>query len=334
MINTIRMKEKNRFIEKNRARWEHLDTLVKKRKRTYQQINEMFKFYQLTIEDLSFAQTHFPNNDVTLYLNQLIRKCHLLFYQPRKGRLREIGLFFQKILPATMAQITLPILLSLGIFLCAILFSFLLVVENTEMAEMFLSAQTYEMVKNDLEAKEKFGNFDNIPKEERVSLSFFLWFNNSRVAVLCFVLGITLGIGTVYILLVNGFMLGTLLAFYFMNGHFIDFLSIIMVHGSIELLAIIIAGGIGFNVAGAIFNPNRIPRKERLKRSGRIAMRCIVGVIALLLIAGLIEGLVTPMKLPIFFRFIIAAINTSLLLFYFISGFYIKKKDKNLQLFV
>src|SRR4030066_242529 len=75
------------------------------------------------------------------------------------------------------------------------------------------------MILTDLETRNQFSNFDNIPKELRVPISLYIWFNNSKVALYAFVLGVTLGLGTIFILTMNGLMLGTLMSIYFMNGH-------------------------------------------------------------------------------------------------------------------
>ena len=126
-------------------------------------------------------------------------------------------------------------------------------------------------------------------------------------------------------------MLGALTAIYYMNGHLIDFISLILVHGSIELTAIFISGGAGFYIACAILVPNRKKRIDNIKKNSLTALKCIIGVIALLFWAGLIEGLITTLKLKISLRFIIAIINILILILYFLTGFFIMKKDKNLQ---
>ncbi|MBN1409711.1 MAG: stage II sporulation protein M [Spirochaetales bacterium] len=328
------MIKKNAFIDMNRQKWEKLVNLTQKKRRTYTETEEMGTLYQNTIEDLSYAQTHFPESDAAVYLNQVIRRCHLLFYQPQKNRLSRIGEFLLKDLPALFIRLKVPLLVSFFVFVLTGLLAFSMVLANQEMAEMFLDSQTLEMAKNDLENHRQFGNFDDIPASARVPLSFFLWVNNSRVALFCFVLGITFGLGTFYILTMNGLMLGALTAFYFMNGYVVDFLSLIMIHGSIELLAIIIAGGAGFNLAGGLFLPGRLPRKERLKLNTRHAFYCLVGVIIMLLLAGLIEGIITPMKLLLPFRIIIASLNVTLIALYFIWGTVVfKAKYKNSPLF-
>jgi len=319
------------FIQKNREDWEKLDLLFKKRKRSFEESEELGRLYLKTTEDLSFSQTHFSSSNINQYLNNLIYKCHFIFYKQKKSNLLKLINFFGKELPSIFYTLRYTILLSLMILILSSGTAFFLVRNNVELAEIFVDSNTYEMILTDLETRNQFSNFDNIPKELRVPISLYIWFNNSKVALYAFVLGITLGLGTIFILTMNGLMLGTLMSIYFMNGHFTDFISLILVHGSIELTAIFISGGAGFFLASAILIPQREKRIEKIKKNAMTAFKCIIGVVILLLWAGLIEGLVTTLKLKISIRFIIAIVNIIFIILYFIPGFFIKKRDMNLQ---
>jgi uncharacterized membrane protein SpoIIM required for sporulation len=316
------------FTAKNRDLWSRLTELLKNRRRTFDETREMGGLYRTVTEHLSFAQTNFPEHPIAAYLNQLVRECHMLFYRPEKTRFQRLMQFLFRTFPETLAKLGIPILISAGIFIAGTVISFVMVTNNVKLAEMFLDPATYQMARYDLENKQKFGNFDNIPEDQRVSVSFFIWYNNSRVSLYCFALGITLGLGTVYILASNGFMLGALGAFYYLNGSFDDFISLIMIHGSIELPAIMIAGGAGLYIGSAILMPGRQPRGMRLKNNARDAFRALAGVVFLLFISGLIEGLITPMKIAIHLRLFVAMINTVFILSYFLIGFVWKRRNE------
>lgn len=315
------------FIIKHRERWERLEILLKQKRKSFDEIETLGKMYQQVAEDLSFAQTHFVNSQTILYLNQLVRRCHLLFQRPKKKRFRQIIEFITKVFPKILHKLSIPILISIVLFTSATVVSFVMVSQNVELAEMFLDSRTYEMMRDDIEMRKQFANFDDIAEKERIPISLFIWLNNSKVSVFAFALGITLGLGTVYILIANGFMLGSLMAAYYINGHFADFFSLIMVHGSIELIAIMVAGGAGFAIAGAVLNPLREKRTIKLKAVAKTALQCLIGVVMLLLWAGLVEGLITPLKLPIPIRVLIASVNFLILVAYFIYGTRISKLE-------
>ncbi len=314
------MKSENDFLAQNREKWIELERLLDKKKKKFEDFEQIGRLYQEATEDLSYAQTHFPGSRIEEFLNSLVRKCHLLFQTRKKPRIKGAIDFLAKGFAKMLTDLRIPIAVSGLIFVVSIATSFIMVTNNVELAQMFLDQSSYEMALRDLENRREFGNFDDIPEEVRIPLSVHLWIHNSRVSLLVFVLGITFGIGTLYILIVNGFMLGSLMAVYFMNGHFLDFFSLIMVHGSVELTAIAIAGGAGFSLAGAILNPARQTRIDRIKFVAKRALKCFIGVVIMLLWAGLLEGLITPLKLPIWIRLLIAVVNILIISLYFASG--------------
>ncbi len=308
------------FISTRKDRWRLLEDLLAKKKRSFEEVMELGKLYQRAADDLSHCGTRYGENGVTEYLNQLVRKCHTAFYRPEKIRLSGIAGFFTRRFPALLYRLRYAILASTAVFSLSIFASFLMVSNNVVLGEIFLPDRMYDMAVRDLELRTQFSNFDNIPDGMRTALSLYVWFNNSMVSVYCFALGITFGLGTLFILVRNGFMLGALMAIYFMNGHFLDFFSIIMVHGSLELPAIVIAAGAGLSIGTSLVYPRRLPRIMALKESAKNGLMVLGGVIALLLAAGLIEGLITPMKLPVEHRLIIMSVNVLLLALYAARG--------------
>lgn len=320
------MDKERDFILNNQKNWDQLSILINKKNKAFAEVYELGNLYQQVTENLSHVQTYFPDSELEIYLNQLVRQCHMVLFKSKNSHWKNIFSFYTNILPKILYKLKIPILISLIIFLISIFLSFFITKNNLELSEMFLSPQAYQMAVNDLDLRKQFGNFDNIPKDTRGAMSFFIWMNNSLVSLYCFVWGISLGLGTVYFLIKNGFMLGTLLSIYYMNGHFIDFFSIIMVHGTIELTAIIIASAAGFNLAQAILFPQRSKRSIKLKENAIIALQTLAGVVSLLLVSGIIEGMVTTAKPSIFIRFLIAGISFIFLLLYFYRGKLLIKK--------
>lgn len=325
------MDKEKKFILKNQPKWIQLENLLNNKKKNFQEINDLGDLYLQVTEDLSYAQTHFPGSEVSDYINHLVRSCHMVFHKQKNPTLKRIYHFLINTVPAMIYSLRRPILLSIAVFYLAMVISFFMVYHNHQYGEMFLSAGMYEKAMQDIEFRKKFSNFDSIPAAYRGIISYQIWLNNSIVSLLCFVYGITLGLGTIYILIRNGFMLGGLLAVYYINGHFLDFISIIMVHGSIELVAIYIAGGAGLSLGQALLLPGRNKRREKLKQTALKALTCFFGVVVMLVMAAVIEGQVTTLKLAVPLRIAIAVINTVLLLLYFSRGYLLMQADKNLQ---
>ena len=133
--------------------------------------------------------------------------------------------------------------------------------------------------------------------------------NNIRVSIMAVALGVTAGIGTGLVLISNGMMIGSLAAVATNNNVDYLFWSVILPHGILELSAIAIAGGAGFVLARAIYAPGDLPRRDALKIAGGEAAQLLVGVAAMLVVAGLIEGFITPADISPDFKMGFAALT-------------------------
>jgi uncharacterized membrane protein SpoIIM required for sporulation len=123
-------------------------------------------------------------------------------------------------------------------------------------------------------------------------------------------------LGTGYALIRNGLMIGGLSGV--ASQHDVDLLfwAVILPHGIIELTAICFAGGAGFVLARAIYAPGDLPRRDALQIAGGEAARLMVGVIVMLVIAGLIEGFITPQPIHPMLKISFALLTGVLLLIY------------------
>jgi len=141
--------------------------------------------------------------------------------------------------------------------------------------------------------------------------------NNLGVTFFAFSLGMLMGIGTGLILILNGLMLGVI-AFVFHQHHYgIEFMSTVMIHGTIELSCIFIAGGAGFLLGDAFINPGDRFRKDALVQNGKEAVKLILGIVPWLAIAGIIEGFITPMDLSLPARMAVIIVTGTLFISYF-----------------
>ena len=124
--------------------------------------------------------------------------------------------------------------------------------------------------------------------------SSFIMTNNMSVTFMTFAYGITAGIGTVYMMIFNGVMLGTVGAACWLGGMSLPLWSFVAPHGVLELPAIFIGGGAGLRIAQGMLFPGMLPRRDSLAKAGGEAVRLVLGVIPILIIAGSIEGFISP----------------------------------------
>jgi uncharacterized membrane protein SpoIIM required for sporulation len=126
--------------------------------------------------------------------------------------------------------------------------------------------------------------------------------NNIRVTFYAFALGAMLGVGTLYILAFNGASFGAVVALTYRAGFGNDLLSFVVGHGVIELSCIFIAGGAGLLIGTALLMPGDLSRGDALKSRGMEAVRLIVGCVPLLVVAGIIEGFISPQPISPFIK--------------------------------
>ncbi len=140
--------------------------------------------------------------------------------------------------------------------------------------------------------------------------------NNLSVSFTTFALGITAGLGTVWMLALNGLLLGVVLGACWQAGMADQLLSFVAPHGVLELPAIFIAGGAGLLLAKGLLFPGLLPRRASLALEGGRAVRLVLGIIPMLIVAGTIEGFVSPSNLPQRLKYVLAAGLFCLLLLY------------------
>ncbi len=165
--------------------------------------------------------------------------------------------------------------------------------------------------------------FDSILAVRPLASSMIMT-NNISVCFLSFALGITFGLGTIYLMAFNGLMLGALAGLCYTNGLGIPFWSFVLPHGVIELTAIFISGGAGLLLGTALWVPGDLSRKEALTQRGRQAGLLVIGCVPLLIVAGIIEGFFSPAPFPAALKFVVAVILFLLLLLYLLSPRLIK----------
>jgi uncharacterized membrane protein SpoIIM required for sporulation len=126
----------------------------------------------------------------------------------------------------------------------------------------------------------------------------------------------TFGLGTLYLMVLNGLMVGTLAGLCYTHGLSVPFWSFVLPHGVIELTAIFIAGGAGFLLGVALLFPGDLPIKDALHKRERQAGRLILGCVPLLVIAGFVEAFFSPLHVDAGLKFGMAGLLLALLLCY------------------
>ena len=144
-------------------------------------------------------------------------------------------------------------------------------------------------------------------------------FNNLKVAFIAFILGLTFGGGTIYILLFNGIMVGAFQYFFIREGVYLDSLLTIWLHGAIEISCIVIAGAAGIHLGRGMLFPGTYTRMQGLQLSARRALLIYLSIAPLIIIAGFIEGFITRYSdAPYIIRALLILFSFAFMIGYFV----------------
>ena len=200
--------------------------------------------------------------------------------------------------------------ISTSIFFIGAIIAFTIVMFNTSNALYFVPANMIENLNY---------NGDPINNISYPLMSSQIMTNNIKVCLYAIVMGITCGLGTIYVLFYNGALLGAIAGLIYQNGSILHFWSLILPHGVIELLAIFISGGAGLLIAKSILIPGQYSRKNSIIKGSKDATTLIGGLVFMLIVAGIIEGFFTPLNIPPTVKLAFALVTAVLSLIYFSS---------------
>jgi uncharacterized membrane protein SpoIIM required for sporulation len=135
--------------------------------------------------------------------------------------------------------------------------------------------------------------------DEAAAASSALYTNNIQVTFLAVAGGVLLGLGTAFVTVFNGGLIGAIFGLTIENGAFDELLRFVLPHGLLELTCIVVSAMAGLRLGWAIVEPGPLTRGASLRREARTAIEIVLGTMPWLVLAGLIEGFVSPRQLPL-----------------------------------
>jgi len=306
------------FNKKHREDWKQLEQMVtvlsKRRSRiSGDDITNFYRLYQKAVQNLSYSQTYFPQSEVTFYLNALVSKAHNLLYKDQVSSFKQIRQFFGTTFIGLLLEQWKFVIVAMILFAIGVVGSYFSVLNDPMHIYSLLPQEVAKGV-----SPEQLGKGGGAINSSLMSTTIMT--NNIRVAIFAFAGGITFGILTVYLLVTNGIMLGSLAALYWHHGKTFAFWAYIVPHGMIELTAIFISGGAGLLMGYKLFVPGNYSRIFQLKNQAKRSVQLLLGTIPLFVIAGIIEGFITPAAIPLAVKYSVALITVIGLVLYMLIG--------------
>lgn len=290
------------FVSGSRATWERLAASVAAARAEgvatmgVERLRQMHEDYRQSAADLAYAQTHFPGTETAAFLNRLIAEAHGELYGAAPRRLAAMWAFFARGYPRLVRRNVRPIALAAAILFGAVALGYLLAFVDYPLARLFLPQMYRDLAGDPTEQGAR--QAQNVLATLAPILSAGITVNNIQVSLIAFAGGMTFGVMTVYSMFQNGMLLGVLAGVFTKAGQALPFWSLIVPHGALELPAIVLAGGAGLMLGRALLFPGDLPRIEALRRVSGEAVRIVLGTIPLFMVAGIVEGFVTPRSYP------------------------------------
>ncbi|HEY9402388.1 MAG TPA: stage II sporulation protein M [Pyrinomonadaceae bacterium] len=299
----------NRFINERKGAWQRLEDLLvlldrmSLRRLHREEVRELGRIYRRTSSDLAIARAESRDPRLVNYLNSLVIRAHGRIY--RAGALEggdRLRRFFSRDFPRTFRRTWRHTAAAFAVFLVFFLAGFFGTWRDAEFSGLAGMSPAWRAANTD--ARVRWWNSLNDANQVGGAQ---IMTNNIQVMFYAFAFGALVGVGTFYIMAMNGASIGAVLALTYRAGYGHELVAFMAGHGVIELTCIFVAGGAGLLVGGAILVPGDLSRFDALRLRGRDSIQLVVGCIPLLVLAGIIEGFISPAPISPAYKFGVAA---------------------------
>jgi uncharacterized membrane protein SpoIIM required for sporulation len=279
------------FLARRRTRWSELEQLVRQAGRRPERlgpdgVRRLGTLYRATTADLALARRKFTGDPVVAYLTDLVGRARHLVYdsERRRGSLREFALTgYWRRVRERPGLLGVAALCLFGTWVLAGVWAW-----RDPGAALAVAPDDFRSWTEPIPDRPAPSTDDSI------AFASMLFTNNIRVALLAFAAGIAAGLGSAFVLLYNGLVLGVVTGLAVNAGNGPVLLEWIPAHGLLELSCIVVAGAAGMRMGWALVDPGRRRRSVALAAEARPAVEIVLGTAVWLVLAGILEGFVSP----------------------------------------
>jgi uncharacterized membrane protein SpoIIM required for sporulation len=298
------------FTAAHQADWDRLASLVRRRRRlTGDEVDELVAIYQRTATHLSVLRGAGHDPALTARLSGLLARARAAVTGAHTPAWQTVAEFFGVAFPATAYRARWWWLgTASGSILVALIAGRWIATSPAVQASLLSHSQVASLVNH---------QFRNYYSQDTASaFALKVWTNNVWVAAETLILGAFLGIGTIFVLLENALNIGVDGGLMIGHGKAVEFFTLILPHGMLELSAVFLAAAAGLRLGWAVIDPGPRRRIQALAEEGRATVTIALGLIVVLATSGAIEAFVTPSALPSWARIGIGSIVEAAFLAY------------------
>lgn len=306
------MKE-SQFIQQNAGKWKEMEARVKNTQTSSASLAH--DFIELT-DDLAYSRTFYPNGQTIAFLNGLTRQYHQKIYVNKKEDKSRFYWFWQYELPELFYKYRKFFLYSFLIFAFFVMLGVVSAKYDEDYVRLIMGDGYVNMT---LENMKNGKPFNVYASEGQAEMFFSIAINNIRVSFISFVSGIFFGIGPIFMNVKNSIMLGAFEYMFFSKGMGFRSLTVIFIHGTLEIWSIVIAIASGMILGAGLLFPGTYSRWESLTRSAKDGVKIVLGLVPLFIVAAFFESFVTRYAdMPLVIRLLILGSSLAFLIYYFI----------------
>jgi uncharacterized membrane protein SpoIIM required for sporulation/uncharacterized RDD family membrane protein YckC len=255
------------------------------------------------------------------YLSRLMAGAHNLLYRAKSLTLLDVVRLLLVEAPREVRRSWRPIALAAALLFTPAIIAYTAVVRDPAVAEVFIPPGMLDRAEEGVRRAREGTGYIPDPQIFRPVMASQIIANNVQVTFGAFAFGLTAGIGTLLLLVANGVSLGGIFGLYASKGIAHLLLAFVAPHGVLELTAVCVAGGAGFLLAAALLIPGSRSRRRALVENGSRAIRLIAASTVLLLVAGTLEGFISPIEWwPLEGKLAVSGVTAVLLVVYLRAG--------------
>ncbi len=310
------------FLNENAERWKQFEKILNKKSKNNPDLYADL-FIKIT-DDLSYAQTYFPNSETEDYLNILASRTHQLIYKNKKEKKGRLAFFWKYEIPKELLVSRKYIFYSLIIFFVTVLIGVVSSANDGEYSRLILGDSYVNMTIDNIEKGDPMGVYKDT---DSLSMFVLIAINNVKVMIMVYLLGLILSIGSIYYIFVHGIMIGTFHYIFYQYNVLEESLITVWIHGTVEIFTLVVSGGAGIMLGNSILFPGTYSRKQSFLRGAKSTTKIIVALIPFIIFAAFLEGFVTRhSEWNDIIRIGIIVLSMAMIIWYF---FIYPEKNKN-----
>lgn len=302
------------FIRNNIDKWRSVEELIDNV--NFEMPDRLAEAYTDLTADLAFAQTHYPHSRITIYLNNLSSSLHNELYRNKREKWSRVLTFWAQEVPDVMWKERRLLLISFLIFMVSVLIGVLSTLGDASFPRLILGDGYMDMTLENIAKGKPMGVYGS---EEESVMFLGITLNNIMVSFNIFVSGVLTSFMPGYQLFQNGIMVGCFDTFFYQHGLLGESLLATMLHGTLELSAIVVAGAAGLAMGNGWLFPGTYSRIVSFQRGAKRGMKIVVGTVPLFILAGFIESFITRhTEINDLVRLTVILLSLCFVIFYFI----------------